>query len=195
MQLVKYHTAVPEDILAPARNEINQIDWDKVSDMRSKNAAFTTSRSVGIRIHAPPLDKPAPTTVNEWSMIVECKDHPINAPKFPATYALANWIFEQVGGLVLGRIMITNLLPRGIVPLHTDPLDYFAAHSRFHVPIKTNKNVVFSGGDGTEYEHMPQGHLSQLNNRLPHMLENKSNEYRIHLIVDIQVPGGNQVCN
>jgi aspartyl/asparaginyl beta-hydroxylase (cupin superfamily) len=112
---------------------------------------------------------------------------------FQAVRTLSQWMFETVSGKTMGRIMIVNLEPRGRVPLHVDPKDYFEMYSRFHVPLKTNPGVVFNGENGTANEHMPLGYLSRLNNRLPHQLDNNSDENRIHLIVDIETEGGNQI--
>lgn len=191
--LVKTLQEVPDDIFNPALEEINQINWSEVQDpSRSGRAAFATSTSIHVRRHAVG-NRPYPTSIKEWSMICECEDNPQYAGRFDSVRKLADWMFDTVQGRALGRIMIVNLAPRGQVPIHVDPYDYFAMYSRFHVPFKTNPMVTFSGGFGTPTEHMPYQHLSQLNNRLPHQLDNTSNENRIHVIVDIALEGGNQI--
>jgi hypothetical protein len=88
--------------------------------------------------------------------------------------------------------MIVRLEAGGSVGLHVDPLDYFDVYARYHVPVKTTEQVVFSGGDKV-YEHMPYKMLSRLNNRKPHMLDNNGSDYRIHLIVDVEIEGGNNI--
>lgn len=191
--LVKILQEVPDSIFNPALEEISHIHWNTVQDpSRSSRSVFATSTSIHVRRHAVG-DRPYPTTIKEWSMICECEDNPDVADKFPAVKELAQWMYDAVGGQALGRIMIVNLEPRGRVPIHIDPYDYFAMYSRFHVPVKTNPDVIFSGGPGTPVEHMPYRHLSQLNNRLMHQLDNNSDENRIHVIVDIAVEGGNQI--
>ena len=40
---------------------------------------------------------------------------------------------------------------------------------------------------------MPYGHLCQLNNLDMHMVRNNSDQPRIHIIADIEVPGGNSI--
>jgi hypothetical protein len=191
--LVKIIQEVPDTIFNPALEEINKIDWASVQDpSRAGRAVFATSTSIHVRRHAVGT-RPYPRTIEEWSMICECEDNPLVAGQFMAVRALANWMFKTVNGQALGRIMIVNLGPGGRVPLHIDPMDYFAMYSRFHVPIKTNSLVTFSGGTDTPIEHMPQKNLCQLNNRLSHQLDNNSTENRIHVIVDIAVPGGNQI--
>ena len=54
---------------------------------------------------------------------------------------------------------------------------------RIHVPIKTNKNVLFSV-DGEKRE-LNQGEIIEINNLKDHFVENNDpNEDRIHLIMD-----------
>lgn len=191
--LVKKIQKVPDQIFASAAEEIQAIEWNKVQDpSRASNAVFTTSTSIHIRQHRVG-NRPYPKTVEEWSVICECEDNPRYTGKFSAVRELADWMFNTVQGQAMGRIMIVNLAPRGKVLAHIDPLDYFAMYSRFHVPIKTNAGVIFSGGPGTPEEHMPQQTLCQLNNRLLHQLENNSDENRLHVIVDIAVEGGNRI--
>ena len=192
--LVKTIAPVPDEIFQPALAEINSINWQQIKDpYRGSAKVFATSTAVHIRTHQPPAGQPMPTTIEEWSVITECANHPENYTKYPGIVNTANWIMQQVSGQALGRIMIIELEPWGHVGLHVDPLDYFAMYSRFHIPFKTNPRVVFSGGAGTANEHMAYQHLCQLNNRLPHSLINRSDQSRIHLLVDIAVEGGNQI--
>lgn len=191
--LVKILQEVPDDIFNPALDEINQINWSGIHDpSRSSRQVFATSTSIHVRRHAVG-NRPYPRTIEEWSVICECEDNPQWAGKFNAVRKLADWMYAATNGKALGRIMIVNLAPQGRVPIHIDPLDYFAMYSRFHVPIKTNPGVTFSGGPGTDKERMPYKHLSQLNNRLMHQLDNDSDENRVHVIVDIALDGGNQI--
>jgi hypothetical protein len=190
--LVQTIDKVPEELFQTVVNEISGIDWNEVIDSdRAKRPVFATSRTIHLRTHKPPEDGPMPTTINEWSVITECMDRPINMNKYPAVVELANWMYQRVGGIKMGRIMIVNLLPNGDVPPHIDPLDYFEMHSRYHVPVITNEQVVFYDGISNVQEHMPPGVLSRLNNRVKHAVTNRGTESRIHIIVDIATPGGN----
>lgn len=191
--LVKHLSQVPTEIFNPALEEIEKINWSDIQDpSRRNNLVFSTSTSIHVRRHRVP-NGPLPKSIEEWSMITECEDAPQYQGQFLAVRQLADWMVQEVNGVALGRIMIVNLAPRGRVPIHIDPLDYFAMYSRFHVPFKTTPAVTFSGGPGTVQEHMPLGQLSQLNNRLPHQLDNDSDLNRIHVIVDIALKGGNQI--
>lgn len=176
-----------------ALEEVSKIDWSQITDYaRTKRPQFATSTSIHIRRPVPTLNSFS-KSVKEWSKICECEDNPHWDNQFPAVRKLADWMFKAVKGKTMGRIMIVNLAARGQVPIHIDPADYFEMYSRFHVPIKTNLNVVFSGGPDTELEHMPYQYLCRLNNRLMHQLDNNSDENRIHIIVDIETEGGNQI--
>lgn len=191
--LVKKLKEVPDELFYSAKEEIDKISWESITDDRSKTSVFNTSTAIHLRTHKPPIGKPIPKTVDEWSMITECVNHPVNFLRYPKVVQLSNWILKEVNGVELGRIMIINLLSTGKVGLHIDPLKYFEEFSRFHIAFKTNENVVFHGGPDTEREHMPYKMLCRLNNRLPHSLENNSEENRIHLIVDVRQPDGNVI--
>ena len=191
--LVKIIEQVPDILFNSALEEIQNIDWSKIDDsVRRRRAEFATSSSIHIRVASSKLTL-GKKSVNEMSTVCECEDNAVWSNQFNAVRRLSDWMFKTVNGKTLGRIMIVNLEPQGQVPLHVDPKDYFEMYSRFHVPFKTNPNVVFNGGEDTENEHMPLQYLSRLNNRLPHQLDNNSDENRIHLIVDIETEGGNQI--
>jgi len=192
--LVKILKKVPDEVFYPVVDEITNINWDEVVDRdRSKRSVFSTSRSIHLRTHKVLKGQPIPTTISEWSSIVDCVNKEEHVLKYPNTYNLAKWAYTQVGGIRLGRIMIINLLPEGKVDPHIDPGEYFEVHSRFHVPVITNENVVFLSGPDSELEHMPVGMLSRLNNRATHSVENRSKEYRVHVLIDIATPGGNVI--
>jgi hypothetical protein len=191
--LVQHIKEVPDEIFLEAKEEIDAIDFKSIIDPRAKSEVFNTSTAIHLRVHKPPTDKPLPKTIDEWSVITECVNHSINYVKYPKVINLCKWIYEQVEGIEMGRIMIVNLAPGGIVAPHIDPLDYFEQFSRFHIPFKTNSKVVFNDGSGSSDEHMPYKTLSRLNNRLMHALYNRSAENRIHLITDIKQPNGNQI--
>jgi hypothetical protein len=192
--LVKILKEVPDEVFVPALSEINNIQWENIHDtIRAKHNIFSTSSSIPLRRHALAKNRPEPKTIAEWCMICECENNPVFNGQFASVRSLADWVLTYVNGIALGRMMIVNLKPYGTVDLHIDPNAYFEYYSRFHVPFRTNPNVVFHSGPDTLLEHMPYKKLCQLNNRSIHGLTNNSNEYRIHLIVDIAVEGGNQI--
>jgi hypothetical protein len=191
--LTKILKEVPDEVFFPALKEVQNIDWGSIRDTsRAVLSWFNDSTSLSLRTHMTSNLEKKPTTMSKWGRIVECEDTP-SASEYPILYDTAKWIYNQVEGKRLGKIYIVHLKPGGLVKLHTDPLDYFEIHSRFHIPFRTNEKVLFSSGPETPVEHMPYKHLCQLNNRSPHMLVNGSDDYRIHMIVDVEVEGRNQI--
>ena len=188
--LVKTLCEVPIELFNNSLIEVNNIDWSSVVDpSRKASDVFSTSTAIHMRVHKVTDD--TPKTLRGYCSVVECVDSLPNSLLYPEAYKLANWIYKHVNGLRLGRIMLVRLEAGGSVGLHIDPFEYFKVYSRYHVPIITNSNVVFSGGDDSEKEHMPVGMLSRLNNRKPHMLVNGGSDFRVHLIVDVETEGGN----
>lgn len=80
------------------------------------------------------------------------------------------------------RIVFTKLPRYSEIKRHRDLTPSFVANRRFHVPIKTNKDVIFGVHD--KVIHMEEGGVYQINNFKEHFVKNNSNEDRIHLIVD-----------
>lgn len=66
---------------------------------------------------------------------------------------------------------------------HVDGGSFLQYARRCHVPIITNDNVFFTVLDNTV--NMKAGTLYEINNSLPHSVENNSDQDRVHLILDI----------
>ena len=65
-----------------------------------------------------------------------------------------------------------------------DNFDY-SKNARFHMPIYTNKNVLFKiSHEKLEWE---EGKIYYGDFSFPHTIHNKSNENRVHLIIDLQI--------
>jgi hypothetical protein len=167
-----------------AKAEVEKIDWDNlpIPDRRSEAAVFKTSITNHLRVHDAKWN--TPHTIEALSEIVECRDTRARM-LYPCVNELVNWIYTNVEGTKLGRIMLVKLLPGGAIGEHIDPGPYFRAHYRFHVPFITHTDMVFFGPGKSNPMHMPEGYLSQLDNRGLHSAENNSLVERIHLIVDI----------
>jgi hypothetical protein len=56
---------------------------------------------------------------------------------------------------------------------------------RFHIPVFTNKDVEFILQE--EQMHLQEGECWYMNFNLPHSLHNKSNNDRVHLVIDARV--------
>jgi len=89
------------------------------------------------------------------------------------------------GGRVL-RAMMARLPPGAEIGRHIDDHPSFAASHRIHVPLLTNPLVSFIVGDAripTE-----EGVAFELNNAMPHEVQNASEAPRIHFIFDYAPP-------
>lgn len=185
MNRIKIFEKAPTDLFDKALNEIKEFDWSAWNklmmelDIRARVSAFKTSTALHLRRH----DAPSTALFYELCDTVKCIDTKQKL-NFPSIMNLVNWIYDYVEGVEMGRIMITRLEGGGVIKPHIDPGKYFQSYYRFHIPLITNENVKFIFDEG-EPIHMPVGVLSQLNNRINHGVENTSNDYRIHIIADI----------
>jgi hypothetical protein len=66
---------------------------------------------------------------------------------------------------------------------HSDNFEYLRMVHRFHIPILTNKNVIFKVGD--QSLNMKEGECYEVDVSLLHSVYNNGNSPRIHLIIDI----------
>lgn len=183
-QVIRVLSKVPDQLFINAQTEALKIDWNNlpIPDRRSESSVFKTSITNHLRIHK--VTKDTPHTIEALSAIVDCVDTSARQ-LYPEVNELVNWIYTHVDGTKLGRIMLVKLMPGGVIGEHIDPGQYFLEHYRFHVPIITDPAVIFFNADKNNPMHMPEGYLSQLDNRRLHSAENRSNVERIHLIVDI----------
>jgi tetratricopeptide (TPR) repeat protein len=89
--------------------------------------------------------------------------------------------YYQSNGFIV-RMLLAKLLAGGDIPNHTDAGYSLLNSHRVHIPIITNGKVVFVVGG--EEKNMQVGEFWEINNGLDHSVENRSDEDRIHLIVD-----------
>lgn len=82
------------------------------------------------------------------------------------------------------RITLNNMRSNSIIPEHRDFLYHYENTIRVHVPIITNENVVFQFPSVNQSLHMKVGEIVEFNNNIPHSGYNKSDDDRIHLILD-----------
>lgn len=94
-------------------------------------------------------------------------------------YAL---IESYCGGKVVYAEII-NMKPRSRIKTHKDRGDLMYVARRFHIPIKTNPDTFFIVNE--KKYHLDFGKIYELNNIQYHSVKNNSDEYRIHLIVDV----------
>jgi hypothetical protein len=189
--IVQVIKEVPDDLFKKCLDELSNVNWNDVVDER-KQGVFVSSTAIHIRSPNTSSHVEKPKSIKSYSEIVNCVTNIGILRQFPAHYYAATWIKKEVNGLSIGRIMIVDLESNSKIELHTDPGNYFNKYSRYHIPLKTNDRVYFYDKNKNK-EHMPYKTLCRLNNLDYHGLINESNDNRIHLIVDIEVAGGNTV--
>lgn len=181
---IKLLCKVPDDIFLAAKNEVLLIDWNNlpVPDMRSSRGVFKATKSNHLRVHNTKPD--TPDTYEARADIIDCVDTKARS-LYPHIKTLTDWVFREVGGKQLGRVMIVNLAPGGEVVSHRDLGAYFSFYYRFHLPFMTASEVAFTGPPQSEGLHMEEQYLYQLQNQNLHGVYNRSECNRIHLILDI----------
>ena len=98
--------------------------------------------------------------------------------------------FERLFGIIktiagIGepvRILFTKLHANTVIPMHRDTGVSLSTCNRIHIPIITNRDVLFII-DG-DVRHGIEGDIYEIDNTKEHGVLNKSNQDRIHLIVD-----------
>lgn len=85
-------------------------------------------------------------------------------------------------GEVFGRSRLMGLNGRCRVPEHRDVNYHWYNRVRIHIPILTTPNVLFHCGD--THVHMAAGETWIFDSWKRHFVENASDEFRVHLVVD-----------
>lgn len=109
-----------------------------------------------------------------------------NNLKIPAAAEEIAAIYSTLEGAINGKVVraeFVSMSPNSRIRTHKDRSDLLYVSRRFHVPIRTNPDVVFVTGNETK--HLEQGKAYELNNIKYHSVHNRSLETRIHLIVDV----------
>jgi hypothetical protein len=96
-------------------------------------------------------------------------------------------VFESIshhfgGNGFIARTLFARLSGHGKIDQHTDGLFSLLKCHRIHIPIETNEEVVFTIGG--EDKVLKEGEMWEINNATLHAVENRSDENRIHLIID-----------
>lgn len=112
----------------------------------------------------------------------EYKSKYIDKKDMDIVQPIVNKLLSLYNG-VTGRIMYINLPSKKYVPPHKDGGFYLKNVRRFHIPILTNRDVVYIING--EHKNMAEGECWEINNLAHHAVFNNSNEDRVHLVIDI----------
>jgi hypothetical protein len=89
---------------------------------------------------------------------------------------------KKYNGKVI-RAELIKMMPNVNIRKHVDGGEFLKYARRCHVPINTNEDVYFTVLDNRI--NMKEGVAYEINNSLPHSVDNNSNQERDHLILDI----------
>jgi len=89
---------------------------------------------------------------------------------------------QKYNGKVI-RAEVIKMMPRVNIRKHVDGGEFLKYARRCHVPINTNEDVYFTVFNNRM--NMKEGTVYEINNSLPHAVENNSDMERDHLILDI----------
>lgn len=78
---------------------------------------------------------------------------------------------------------LAKLAPRSLIADHRDTGNFLSKCHRIHVPLQTNPNVAYAI-DEVEY-HWPVGKIYEFDNMRVHGVRNRSDDCRIHLVVNL----------
>lgn len=121
---------------------------------------------------------------------IEAVDYPALAV-FPEAVDLINKFCSVLTPTKLGRVIITQLKPFGVISPHSDEGEYPDHYQRFHIPISIGGGSCFygEGNDVLEKAKMKTGELWWFDNKRVHWVENMCDTPRVHMIFDAVVPG------
>jgi hypothetical protein len=194
--LRKLSVEPPEDLLARALTEINEYGprWAQHYSSYNKRQSWTAIALRGFDPNNPGfIIKPSemskkwkaenPERLRAHCQPTEASDH------LPAVLELAKLIPGSPERIRLMKLSAG----KGELTRHADITDRDAGTasgriSRFHIPLQTAPDCVFSGWnlDGTrERRHFPVGTSFYLDIRKPHAVKNTATVERIHLVVDV----------
>tara|TARA_R110002050_G_scaffold296570_2_gene456765 strand:- start:54 stop:683 length:630 start_codon:yes stop_codon:yes gene_type:complete len=91
---------------------------------------------------------------------------------------------KEFGNGDFHRVLITRLKPKSSISVHRDGNLGLMQGRRTHIPLTTNKNIIFKSGRDLASFHLEVGKVYELNNAKKHAVSNPTNEHRIHLIID-----------
>ena len=86
----------------------------------------------------------------------------------------------------LKSVRLLSLAPQSFIREHSDhALDFEDGEVRIHVPVQTSSDIEFYLNGARLL--LEEGHSYYLNVNLPHRVNNRSHEERIHLVIDAEV--------
>lgn len=162
------------NIINDILNNIDENDW-YVDDYRQSVPSMCDTSSI-------PIFHSSECHLNPNKALWSVKKRPL----FDKYYPLIKPILEKFKDYYdfnYHASFLSRIHPQGIIGYHIDQGEFLERCHRIHVPIQTNENV-FYWINGREYNWIT-GKSYEFDNTLQHAVFNRSNEHRIHLIINL----------
>jgi hypothetical protein len=102
----------------------------------------------------------------------------------PEAVRVAAEVFEQVGGEVLGAVLITKLPAGGKIAPHIDGGWHAGFYDKYYVAVRNPEGSVFGFDSGDI--HAKDGEVYKFDNSVPHWVNNDSDGERLSMIVCVR---------
>lgn len=159
-------------------NNVDETIWNEF-DYRQKTFAVH-KHTVSIPVLWVPLETNAHDV--EFLSNIQTKHPNVYSGFMDRASNLLDLLENKFNGKVY-KILLAKLKAQGNIPLHVDTSFSLEQTHRIHVPVITNELVEFTVDNTTI--NMKTGSLYEINNQLTHGVVNKSDQDRIHIIIDI----------
>lgn len=110
----------------------------------------------------------------------------INSLKDPESQLVMNNLYKHLEYIYDAKVVrceIVKMHANSHIPPHIDSGEFLYLGRRIHVPLITNKDIMF-----TVLNHslnMEVGKWYDINNSLPHSVDNPTDTERVHIIIDL----------
>ena len=121
-----------------------------------------------------------------WKINSSEKSQKVNNLKNKKAQEELEFIYNFLEQSFVGKIVRAELVtmnPYSRIRTHRDRGDILFLGRRIHIPIKTNKDVIFKVNEDSV--NMKVSNMYEINNFKYHSVINNSNEDRVHLIIDV----------
>jgi hypothetical protein len=121
-----------------------------------------------------------------WTVNSKGESYTVNNLKNKKAQEELEYIYNFLESLFNGKIIRAELITMNSnsrIRTHRDRGDILFLARRIHIPIKTNKNVIFKVNEDSL--NMKASNIYEINNFKYHSVINNSEENRIHLIIDV----------
>jgi hypothetical protein len=163
------------DGLLDTVRHLTDVDWDKHKEIQIKLTGGRTGEAIYLYLNDQIRSR-------EFTNVDVRRLLPGTVLEKTVMDMVNNEIRPHYPDCQLFRVQFTRMPAGGVIEPHWDT-GFLSLVHRLHVPVITNKDVVFTIDD--EDFVLEPGWLYELNNLVRHSVANNSSEGRVHLLVDL----------